>query len=349
MEFILVNITLLSWYQSIIKILTRLCPLPKDFSIFCNVVLFLIILFSFSSCRLLGFVYAYDNSEVGSKLNEFNFAAAGDFGCGAEAKKTTEAMVNMKPEVVLALGDLAYKKIPDCWFNMISPLENISNFKISFGEHDVSRGNFTYDQYLKHFNLTKPYYSFDYKNVHFIAMATPKNTLIPYNATSDQYQFIKRDLMEANKNNNTDWIIVYAFRPFYSSNSTHPGLDELQDLYHPLFDKYHVDLILQAHNHNYQRTYPLSYNYTRQYTPIITDKNTESYNNIKNGQIFVTVGTGGAEFYNFTGQAPYVVKQLLLHGFLNVDVTNNGSKLSLTFYENTGIARDHFTISKTKR
>ena len=339
----------MSWYQSIIKILTALSPLPKDFSISCNVVLLLIILFSFSSCRLLGCVYAYDTSDVGSKLNEFNFAVAGDFGCGDEAKKTTEAMGNMKPEVVLALGDLAYKKIQDCWFNMISQIENISNFKISFGEHDVSRGNITYDQYLNHFNLTKPYYSFDYKNVHFIAMATPKNTLIPYNDTSAQYQFIKRDLMEANKNNNTDWIIVYSFRPFYSSNSTHPGLDELQDLYHPLFDKYHVDLVLQAHNHNYQRTYPLSYNSTRQYTPIITDKNTESYNNTKNGQIFVTVGTGGAEFYNFTGQAPYVVKQLLLHGFLNVDVTDNGSKLSLTFYENTGTARDHFTISKTKR
>jgi predicted MPP superfamily phosphohydrolase len=345
--FVLVNFTLLSWYQSIIKIVTRLSPLSKDFSVSCNVVLCFIILFSFSA----GCVYAYDNSssDVSSKLNEFNFAVAGDFGCGDEAKKTIEAMVSKKPEVVLALGDLAYKKNPDCWFNMISPLENISNFKISFGEHDVSRGNITYNQYLKHFNLTKPYYSFDYKNVHFIAMATPKNILIPYNDTSDQYQFVKRDLMEANINKNINWIIVYSFRPFYSSNSTHPGLDELQNLYHPLFDKYHVDLILQAHNHNYQRTYPLSYNSTRQSTPIITDKNTESYNNIKNGQIFITVGTGGAEFYNFTGQAPYVVKQLLLHGFLNVDVTDNGSKLSLTYYNNTGMARDHIIISKTKR
>jgi predicted MPP superfamily phosphohydrolase len=345
--FVLVNFTLLSWYQSIIRIVTRLSPLSKDFSVSCNVVLCFIILFSFSA----GCVYAYDNSssDVSSKLNEFNFAVAGDFGCGDEAKKTIEAMVSKKPEVVLALGDLAYKKNPDCWFNMISPLENISNFKISFGEHDVSRGNITYNQYLKHFNLTKPYYSFDYKNVHFIAMATPKNILIPYNDTSEQYQFVKRDLMEANINKNINWIIVYSFRPFYSSNSTHPGLDELQNLYHPLFDKYHVDLILQAHNHNYQRTYPLSYNSTRQSTPIITDKNTESYNNIKNGQIFITVGTGGAEFYNFTGQAPYVVKQLLLHGFLNVDVTDNGSKLSLTFYNNTGMARDHIIISKTKR
>ncbi|MGI0022851.1 MAG: metallophosphoesterase, partial [Nitrososphaeraceae archaeon] len=199
-----------------------------------------------------------------------------------------------------------------------------------------------------HFNLIKPFYSFDYNNVHFVAMATAKNKLIPYNETSEQYQFIKNDLIQTSKNKNIDWIIVYSFRSFYSSNTTHPGLDELQDTYHSLFDKYNVDLVLQGHNHNYQRTYPLSYNVTKQYTPIITDKNTEYYNNIEKGQIFFTVGTGGANFYNFTGQAPYVVKQLLRHGFLNVDVDDSGSKLLVKFYDNTGVTRDQVIISKQK-
>jgi predicted MPP superfamily phosphohydrolase len=346
--FTIDNDPLFGWYESIIRPFNTFSPLTRDFSVPCGSVLFFIILVSFSVGCLLSFVYAYDISDLGSKLHEFNFVVAGDFGCSDETKRTIEAMVNEKPEVVIALGDLAYKKKPNCWFDMISLLENTSKFKISFGEHDVSRGNVTYNQYLKHFNLTKPYYSFDYKNVHFVAMAIPKNRLIPYNDTSDQYQFIKRDLVEANKSKNIDWIIVYSFRPFYSSNTTHPGLDELQDLYHPLFEKYHVDLVLQAHNHNYQRTYPLSYNYTKQYTPIITDKNTKSYNNIERGQIFISAGTGEAELHNFTGQAPYVVRQLLLHGFLNVDVTDDGSKLRLTFYENTGMTRDHITISNSK-
>jgi hypothetical protein len=158
--------------------------------------------------------------------------------------------------------------------------------------------------------------------------------------------FIKNDLIQSSKNKNIHWIIVYSFRAFYSSNTTHPGLDELQDAYHRLFEKYNVDLVLQAHNHNYQRTYPLSYNLTKQSTPIITDKNTEHYNNIKKGQIFFTVGTGGAEFYNFTGQAPYVVKQLLKHGFLDVDVDETDSKLLVKFYDNAGVARDQVVISK---
>jgi hypothetical protein len=339
---------LFNWYQSKMKISNMYNSLRTNFSHRCASVFYFIILFSFSLGSLLGFAHGYDNSKVSPKLNEFNFAVAGDYGCGDEANKTIQAMANIKPELVIALGDLAYKKNPNCWFDMIKPLENNSKFNISIGEHEVSRGNVSYNQYLRHFNLTNPYYSFDYGNVHFLSMATAKNKVIPYNETSKQYEFVKDDLKRAYENKSINWIVVYSFRTFYSSNTTHPGLDELQDAYHPLFDKYHVDLVLQAHNHNYQRTYPLSYNVTKQYTPIITNKSTEQYDNIKKGQIFFTVGTGGAEFYNFTGLAPYVVTQALLHGFLNVDVTDNGSKLWITFYDNTGVARDHVAISKIK-
>jgi hypothetical protein len=79
-------------------------------------------------------------------------------------------------------------------------------------------------------------------------MGTAKNRVIPYIEISEQYEFIKDDLKRASENSSINWIVVYSFRSFYSSNTTHPGLDELQDLYHPLFDKYGVDIVLQAHN-----------------------------------------------------------------------------------------------------
>jgi succinylglutamate desuccinylase len=125
-------------------------------------------------------------------------------------------------------------------------------------------------------------------------------------------------------------------------------LDELQDAYHQLFDKYHVDIVFQGHNHNYQRTYPLSYNTTKQYTPIITDRDTANYTDLEKGQLFITAGTGGADFYNFTGQAPYVVKQLLEHGFVNVDYLHDGSELRITFYSNNGTALDMASITKNR-
>ena len=296
----------------------------------------------------IGAIGSKSDTEIETKKSQdFSFVATGDFGCGDVANKTVAGMITKKPELVLALGDLSYQKSADCWLNIISPLDKGGKLKIAFGEHDVADNAAKYYQYMRHFNLSKPYYSFDHQNVHFLVMTTPKNSRIPYLEGSEQYNFTVRDLKKASNNNSIDWIIVSTFRPFYSSNTTHPGLDKIQDTYHQLFEKYGVDVVLQAHNHNYQRTYPLLYNQTKQSTPIITDKSVEKYDKNLNGQIFLTVGTGGEDSYNFTGQAPYVVTQFTRHGFLDMEVTNNGSKLTGTFYENRAITdKDHFTITK---
>jgi hypothetical protein len=278
---------------------------------------------------------------------DFNFVAAGDFSCNKEAKKTVNNMAIKKPEIVLTVGDHSYRKSADCWFDTVSPLDTEGKFKIAFGEHDVDDNLTKYNTYLRHFNLTDPYYSFDYQNVHFLAMATPKNAVIPYLNNSAQYNFIKNDLKDAHENKNINWIVVLSYRPLYSSNSTHSGKAVLQELYHPLFDKYGVDLVLQGHNHNYQRTYPLGYNINDSHRPIILDKNPNIYDNESNGPVFATVGTAGEILHNFTNQQPFVKTQFLLHGFLNLEVTNNGSNMTGTFYENSEMKdKDHFSILK---
>ncbi len=202
-------------------------------------------------------------------FQDFNFVVAGDFGCDPRAKETVGNMTLKDPELTIALGDLSYGKSADCWFDILSPLDNNDRLKISIGEHDLNHKLLLYNAYMKQFNLDKPFYSFDYQNVHFLAMATGKNQIIPYDISSDQYRFVVDDLKKAHNNRNIDWIIVYQFRSFYSSLSAHPGLDELQETYHPVFEKYGVDLVLQAHNHNYQRTYPLAYNERASSDPVI--------------------------------------------------------------------------------
>ena len=126
------------------------------------IVKFLIVFFTI----LLSFHLCFYGLVMGQKTDtneteDFNFDVAGDFGCNDEARKTIEAIEGKQPELVIGLGDLAYKKNPGCWFEMISQLDNNNKFKIAFGEHDVSRGSETYAQYLNHFNLKKPYYSLD--------------------------------------------------------------------------------------------------------------------------------------------------------------------------------------------
>lgn len=291
---------------------------------------------------------AQDSRHQSLEEYDFNFVASGDWGCGSKALETVRNMQNKSPEVVLALGDLSYQKSPDCWFELVKPLDD--KLKIILGDHDIDEQNLTrYNQYLKHYNMTKPYYSFDYKNVHFLGMATAKNEVIPYDKQSEQYKFVDEDLNKAQMNKDINWIVVFSFRSFYTSNTTHSGQDELQNIYHPLFDRYGVDLVLQAHNHNYQRTYPLTYNKLEPSDPLISEKLTRDYRD-PTGPIFVTVGTAGQDLYNFTGQRPFVFEQFQRHGFLNVDFSDNGNNMTATFYENRdGKDKDHFTIIKNNR
>jgi hypothetical protein len=92
----------------------------------------------------------------------------------------------------------------------------------------------------------------------------------------------------------------------YTLPSTHPASPMLRNTYHPLFEQYGVDLVLQGHNHNYERTYPIVFNSTDLSNPIETSTNTTTYTD-PDGQIFVTVGTGGKSVDSFDGKKGYII------------------------------------------
>lgn len=109
-------------------------------------------------------------------------------------------------------------------------------------------------------------------------------------------------------------------------------------------------MVLQAHNHNYQGTYLISYNEDGPSKPIVMDRETREYSQDPKGPIFVTVGTAGRDLHNFPSHESYVVRQFLRHGFLNVNVTDNGTNLTAIFYENReGKDKDHFSIIKSRQ
>jgi Calcineurin-like phosphoesterase len=315
---------------------------------------FCFIFFLLSCLYLLCYAEGVEDDPFKSKnLQKFNFVTAGDFGCGDEPNRTIDGMIKKNPELFIALGDLSYDKSSLCWINSIIPLGNDTMVKLVFGDHDLTKKMVKYSDYMNYFNMIKPFYSFNYQNVHFLAMATAKNSIIPYQYGSEQYNYVHEDLMKAHNNKSIDWIIVYSFRPFYSSVTSHSGQRELPDTYHRLFDEYGVDMVLQAHSHNYQRTFPLRYNETSflpLFHPEIVSKEHILY--IKpNGTIFLTVGTGGAELHNFIGKAPYIAEQFESHGFLNVDIASSKREPTLlgTFYENADMnKKDQFIITKQK-
>ena len=126
--------------------------------------------------------------------DKFHFAVAGDYGCDSSTQKTVNAMEHVNPNLVLALGDLSEIDDPDCFFDLFSTIDNQGKLKIALGEQDTDSGN-EYDsssrlsQFARHFDLGETFYSFDYKNIHFLAMSTGKNTMIPYLIGSPQYRF----------------------------------------------------------------------------------------------------------------------------------------------------------------
>jgi Calcineurin-like phosphoesterase len=270
--------------------------------------------------------------------SEFNFAAAGDWGCTSDTTDTVNNILGKNPELVLGLGDYSYDEDPaECWLKKVKPIND--KMKIAIGNHDMEKLNI----YTNHFDLREQYYSFNYYNVHLVALSTE----IAYKPFSSQYEFIENDLSRAASDSNIDWIVVYFHKQMYTSPSNHDDYPTLRSTYHPLFNEYGVDLVLQAHNHNYERTFPIKFNSNSPSNPLATTTNTDTYTD-PDGQIFATIGTGGVSLYAFTDKADHFVKQYGDFGILNIDVTNEPQSSSLTgkFYANNGKIIDQFIIYK---
>jgi hypothetical protein len=247
----------------------------------------------------------------------------------------------------LALGNLSEVKDSECFFDIISKLDDDGRFKVALGEDDTQ--SIRYRDYIRHFDLENPFYSFDYQNMHYLAMSTGKDSVIPYANGSEQYQFINEDLSKAANNPNIDWIIVYGYRPFFTSPTLHPANEILRETYPPLFEKYGVDLVITSHNHNYQRSYPLVYDIEHSREPIVKDVNACHYN-APGVPIYVVVGTAGNNLYDFRGQAPYMVTQFEESGFLHVNISKTERNMLTGSFLNveTGNCDDQFMIIKSE-
>ena len=304
---------------------------------------------SLSSAAADGYITRITTTEAAAP-SDFNFAAAGDWGCTDDTINTVDNMVDKKPELVLALGDFSYEPTADCWLDVIQPIDNtIDNaMKIVIGNHDIE----DLQNYMNHFGLTKEYYSFDFKNVHFIALGTEEEYLdFSNDIAKEQLAFVKSDLEKASTNPDIDWIIPFFHRLMYYDDQCDNLVDEydhnLVDVYHPLFEKYGVNLVLHGHAHTYERSYPLKFNPGDSKQPIVTDEGSNNYRS-EDGLVIATVGTGGAKFTE-TCLIPELaaVQYANLFGFLNVDVSSDGRTLVGTFYDNAdGEIKDTFAITK---
>ena len=149
---------------------------------------------------------------------------------------------------------------------------------------------------------------------------------------TEQYKFVVNDLEKANNSSSIDWIIVMFHKPFYSSLTSHIQEYIMREKYQPVFDKYGVDIVLQGHNHLYDRTLPLQFNPHNISRPLVDESinTTDKFFNPE-GSIFSVVGLGGRSSHIFLNQPDYVVKQSNEFGFLTIEI--NGKELDAKYYD----------------
>ena len=273
--------------------------------------------------------------------NVLNIATAADFGINKNSIKTLANIQSSDPEIILLVGDLG-QSTAEKWIES-SKIIGKENVYIVLGDGDLPQEK---QKLREYYDLNNDYYSFDYKNIHFLAV-TPADITLAERArgvsqetiSNDKMQldFIRTDLKHANDNPETDFTIVFMHLPMYSSIQ-YPFMD-LRDELQPMFDLYGVDLVIGGHQHAYERTYPVMFNNA------ITDYEKCSYNN-PDGQIYLTVGTGGHSHAKSEQKQPWsVIQNHNDYGFMNIKVVNDGKTLYGEFTSNTGKVMDAFQIN----
>jgi hypothetical protein len=126
------------------------------------------------------------------------------------------------------------------------------------------------------------------------------------------------------------WKFVAYHHPAYSSAPQRDNT-RLRELWTPIFDKYHVDLALQGHDHAYLRTYPM--------------KGQQRVRSTNEGTVYL-VSVSGTKFYK---QDP---RDYAEFGMTNVstyqvlDLQISGNRLVYRAYDIDGRIRDEFVIEK---
>jgi hypothetical protein len=196
----------------------------------------------------------------------------------------------------------------------------------AIGNHECQGGE--PKLYLAHFALPhngpiglqpERAYAFEYSNAKFIIL---DSNLDPAKQTA----WLEKQLA----NTKATWKFVSYHHPAYSSSGNRNNL-ELRDVWTPIFDKYHVDLALQGHDHAYLRTYPM--------------RGQQRVRDPKDGTIYI-ISVSGTKYYDQPKHDYTEVGFTKLSTYQVLDIHINGNKLVYRAHDIDGKVRDEFVIEK---
>lgn len=337
----------------------------------------------------------FKTAPVNGTIQPIKFWAIGDFGKAnqpqIDVRKSFENSEHIdKTDFWLWLGDNAYadgtdKEYQERVFAKPYGYDSILRFLPFFpvpGNHDYNSVN-RFDNPAGHhgpyFRMidvptqgeaggvpsnTKLYYSFDYGNVHFVALNSEAFQYTFFDNTP-MIQWLREDLQK----NKKEWTIVFWHQTPYTkgSHDSDEGwelfMKSMRERINPIIETFGVDLVLTGHSHVYERSYLINGHYGNsnsfrvdkhvvQGTSGDFDKG-EHYikylkgENAKKGTVYVTVGNSGSytnessldhPIHYFTDGGPQVC------GSLIVDIV--GNRLDAYYMQKDGNIADKFTIFK---
>ncbi|KAI6192261.1 Purple acid phosphatase [Aphelenchoides bicaudatus] len=194
-------------------------------------------------------------------------------------------------DLLLHVGDISYNldhengSIGDEFLRQIEPVAAYIPYMVSVGNHEYGE-NFTHSKsrailsYLVDINrFTMPHtdhnlwYSYDVGDVHFISFSTEVYFWWEQYGTQmlrNQWNWLVEDLRKANENRkNVPWIITLGHRPMYCSTKDDDDCTRFESIIRtgvPLIHSYRleklfyeqgVDLEFWAHEHTYERLWPV--------------------------------------------------------------------------------------------
>lgn len=245
------------------------------------------------------------------------FAAFGDCGTGKSAQvEVAKAVKAWKPDFMVLLGDIVYPsgEFEDYTRKYFEPYRDLlasATFFSAVGNHDygnyrdAGRGERRFQEGYARVLKRPKYYSFDAGAAHLIALdANREGSSIgaaePLEEGGSQWRWLDADLAASRAR----WKIVLLHAPLYSS-AKHGSNASLQKALGPLFRKHGVQLVLQAHDHAYERTRPID------------------------GTVYVTAGNGGARLYSKRTEKPWSKAFIKEHGFVAIAVAENALVLEM--------------------
>ncbi|MCC6371987.1 MAG: metallophosphoesterase [Bacteroidia bacterium] len=213
---------------------------------------------------------------------------------------------------------------------------------------------------------TEAYYSFNYGNIHFVSLdsyGTFGAAQKMYDTLGPQAIWLKQDLAA----NTQQWTIAYWHHPPYTMGShnsdTETDLVSIRQNFIRILERYHVDLIMCGHSHDYERSKLMKGNYGSETTfspsQHLLDTSTALYDgslnscpyikdttNKKAGTVYVVAGSAGylgGQQASFPHDAMYY-SNATDGGSLVLDIEQN--KLEAKWLCADGVIRDKFTIYK---